>query len=251
VARDVLRRLPQGPTEAFWKALILAFSLVLAGTTEQRSEPLWRPATVRLSLDGEPRCLGVRVAADVVLTAQHCVQEPGSPGPVHVEGLQITAAGSAAVARGVDVELSRPGAYADVGDLLGTDVARVRAGTSGGSQLPRGTIRTSTLFAVRRADDGLYLQRVRVRSVGAREIYVSPAVEPGDSGGPLLGPDGAVVGIASWRSSLDDGRGSTSAYTRVDLDAPNPFGQRRVPISSHSDPDTAEATSPVGLRATR
>jgi len=246
-----MQRSRSAATGAFWAGLILCSSLGLSGTAARRPGPIWKSATVRLALDGEPRCLGVRTAPNVVLTAQHCVQEPGSRAPLSAERLRITAAGAPSPLKALGVELSRPAAYSGLSDLLGTDVARVRVGARTNGYLARGAIRASALFAVHWAGDALHLQRVRVRSVGAREIYVSPAVEPGDSGGPLLGPDGAVVGIASWRSSLDDGRGSTSAYTRVDLDAPNPFGQRRVPISSHSDPDTAEATSPVGLRATR
>jgi S1-C subfamily serine protease len=69
----------------------------------------------------------------------------------------------------------------------------------------------------------------RVRAIGAdiysahtvtREVYaIRATIRPGDSGGPLLAPDGRVLGMVFARSASDDGTGYALTAAEVTGDA--------------------------------
>lgn len=170
-----------------------------------------RPAVVYMYRFDGAACTGAIIAPQVVLTADHCV-EGASARSIRVyvgssrgsftsehrvsEVRQIPGGGGIGIGQPNDVALlvlSAPAGEEPMEiardaptRLRGTTVTAVGFGQtpSGGS----GTKLTTT---------------TTVEDVGGGFIFVEPAVCSGDSGGPLIGEDGLIYGVASFIYSPD------------------------------------------------
>jgi S1-C subfamily serine protease len=93
--------------------------------------------------------------------------------------------------------------------LVGRGVGGATLGYPGGGPL------AAEPAAVRRAIDALG-RDIYGRNTVQREVYELQArVEPGDSGGPFVTPDGMVAGVVFAASTTDDGIGYAIASTEV------------------------------------
>lgn len=139
-------------------------------------------------------CAGTRLDGDVVLTAYHCVV---SGGPVRVRGRD----GRQVVGRVRAVDRARDLALVDVPGLGGptlpwspdppTPGDAVRAiGHPLGAAPPAGFFEGTLRWS---------LSGGEVAAIGTRAIQVTAAVNPGNSGGPILDEDDRVVGVVSRR----------------------------------------------------
>jgi len=159
-------------------------------------------AVVELALDGQPQCLGVRVALGWVLTAQHCVQPLGQP---TFAPARLAVAGGSVM--GVVV---RRDSAESLGALTGADLALVRIPGIDGPLVTVGSPSPAASCAsVRR-----HLNPVAAPTLAVDEttVYTDALTRPGDSGGPLLDLYGDAVGIASWKGASN----GPAVYTRID-----------------------------------
>ena len=173
-----------------------------AAPSADACETVEAAAVVELELDGQPRCLGIRVEHGWVLTAQHCVQPldepPFVPTRLTVEGASVE-----------QVVLRRAPAQS-LGALTGSDLALLGTSIPDGPLAAIGTPGAPASCAVvRRRSTPIAAPQWAVDDT---TIYTDATTRPGDSGGPLLDLGGAALGIASWRGAAD----GPAAYTRID-----------------------------------
>ncbi len=113
--------------------------------------------------------------------------------------------------------------------LLPTEVGRGTGGATLG--YPRGGDLTGERAAVRRPIDAVGRDIYGNREV-EREVYELQAkVEPGDSGGPFVLPDGSVAGVVFAASTTDPSVGYAIASTDVISDVNRAAGRTR-PVST-------------------
>ena len=169
-------------------------------------------------------CTGAIVAPRAVLTAKHCVEGSGGGAAPASQFLVYVGDSPYSPIRQYRVAEVRtaPGCWDLCGDA--SDVAMLILSTPaeeepleiafdspmslwgqtitavGYGQTPAG--RSGTQYETQK----------RVTMVGGGLVYVEPAVCSGDSGGPLIGPDGRVYGVASFIYS-PDGRTRPSCGT--------------------------------------
>ena len=174
-----------------------------------------RPEVVFLYQITGAACTGSIISPYVVLTANHCVESGGRPAPPSNFRIYIGSSTRALTAEYRVAEV-RPVPNAGLGMREANDVALLVLATPAteppielGRGAPRASLSGRTLTAVGYGQTPAggsgtkYFVDTRLNGYQNGFIFVPPTVCSGDSGGPLLGDDGAVYGVASFIFSPD------------------------------------------------
>ncbi|MGB0680237.1 MAG: S1 family peptidase, partial [Polyangiales bacterium] len=182
-------------------------------------------------------CTGSLVASCLVLTAKHCVQRLGADQPDAVSALRVLFGDSRAapvLSAAVQAVQVAPGAYqvgpeqAPAALLRGADVALLRIEpVADVTPYPLAEPAARTWLAREVRTVGFGLTPESSSAVGQKAVartnyadfrydgLVTPATSClGDSGGPLLDADGALIGVASF--SLGQCGAGVTGYNRLD-----------------------------------
>jgi hypothetical protein len=194
------------------------------------------PAVCRVTIADHATCSGTLIAADTVLTAKHCVQPAGHELPIAASELRVAFGANAerpSVERAVARVRTTPGSYSiDAhgelqGTLLGHDLALVTLASdvpeiaplaldlTGASLVEGGRFLALGFGRDEHGESGVREQKhVTITRLEPELLFVGPELCSGDSGGPLLSPEGRVVGVAS--ATRGECGTSEVTYTRVD-----------------------------------
>ena len=180
-------------------------------------DPAWLDAVVLLTIGGST-CSGTFVApGGLVLTAYHCVAT-GVPVRVETRGGEQGRGRMVAADEGHDLALvevpslgpAAPVLALRVGDpALGEDLWALGHPFAGAASGPlEGTLRWSVTAGV-------------VSAVGATFLQTDAALNPGNSGGPLVDTEGRVLGVVSRKLAADNISFATRALlAQALIDAP-------------------------------
>jgi hypothetical protein len=223
------------------------------------------PAVVAIDIGGRALCTGSLIAADVVLTARHCVarttEQVSCPATAPQVGSNY-AASSLHIIVGDDASTGREAARGrlifapDAWALCDADIAlvvldqpvtgvaplRVRlSGVAKGDHVRAvGYGRASDASQV--AGVKLLRDHVRVLDTSAAEFQVGEATCNGDSGGPALDEStGEIVGVVSRGGPSCDGPDVHNVYTRADVFLPLIDEALRRAGEPSDDPPDADA----------
>ena len=207
----------------------LSEEAIVGGTFGGNSSVLWIYDTSSGGL-----CSASLIAPRVVLTAKHCVQNPGRSAPVASQ-LIVGTGNYAGRGRGYRAQevFTTPGVWNEdsrtglSGALIGVDVAVIvlNSPVEGVTPLPilrtdpralRGQPFTACGFGlIPGGDSGVkYTAMGNVEAVNSSIIYVGNIICQGDSGGPMILADGSVGGVVSFGNGTTCGTG-TGAYNAL------------------------------------
>ena len=169
-------------------------------------------------LDGAA-CTAALISPRVVLTARHCVVNSAGTGTARASSFRLYR-GTDERSFDAEYRVSRveiiPGSTDNIGDGRATDLGLLVLATpatdtpyeiqrerTGGSILSMDS--TAVGFGQRPSGSSGTKYRVTTQVTGVMGglIFVDPTVCSGDSGGPLIGPDGTIYGVASFIYSPD------------------------------------------------
>ncbi len=195
------------------------------------------PAVVAIDVAGVGLCTGTLIAANVVLTARHCVSETSEqvecpPTSAQVKGHRDP--GSLVIYQGDNIatahEIAR-GAEVLVPhtqELCDNDIAAIVLDqdvdiepVAVGKGAVTGGMPVRAVGYGKKGDNGsagmkLLRDHVKVLEVAKAEFQVGESTCQGDSGGPALDESGELVGVVSRGGPSCDGKGAHNIYTRAD-----------------------------------
>ncbi|HET7870610.1 MAG TPA: MarP family serine protease [Actinomycetota bacterium] len=173
---------------------------------------------------------GFVVSGDYVVTNAHVIA--GVHGP-QVQGQDGTSRPGTTVLFDPSTDLAVLHVESSAGQPLALLSSQVGRGTGGATLgYPGGGDLTGTRAAVRRPIDAVVGRDIYGTREVERDVYELQArVEPGDSGGPFVLPDGSVAGIVFAASTTDPSVGYAIASTDVIPDVSRAVG-RTHPVST-------------------
>ncbi len=208
----------------------------VSGTPDHGADP----AVVALDLAGQRLCTGALIAADVVITARHCVSVLAGSVDCPARSAQVSQSSPAQsihvlvgddVATAVERARGRALVVPAAPSLCGADIALVlldepiddvqaltvrSTGAANGDRVRSvtfGQFKSTGTSATK-----LVLDHVSVLGTTPAELLVGEApCDEGGCGGPALDEtSGQIVGVASRSVSRDAAAGRSNAYTRAD-----------------------------------
>lgn len=170
----------------------------------------------QIKIEREESCLAVAIASHWLVTPWHCLQHPNSEQPISLQKISLSGNGEQNLTA---IELiTRQKRYAHLGELVGNDIAlvRVKEKIPGYVRLADSrSIQLNNLTSYLNSNKQTKINKDKISKVSAREIYTKGITRKGDSGAPLIGTDGILIGIASWRSGRNC-YGGFSVFARID-----------------------------------
>ncbi len=225
---------------------LMSLLLLTAAALAQPADPALD--AVVLLIQGDATCAGAFVSPTQVVTAYHCVAAGGKPSVRLRDGTRV-------VGRVVAARPSRDLALVDVAEGLAPQVLELRDGavTVGeeawalghpyGAREPFGFLAGTLWWS---ASLGV------VSNVGAVAVQVTAPVNPGNSGGPVVDGEGALLGVVSRRLKGDGlGFATAASEVRALLDAPagpSVFGGELSLALEASVLDAVDGAPTVGAR---
>lgn len=175
------------------------------------------PSVVFMYRQDGAACTASIIAPRVVLIANHCVAMSESGGPAAPASYFRIYVGSSVRALTAEYRVSEVRQVPDAGlDAMQPNDVALLILSSAASEPPMEIARTSpnglwgatvTAIGYGQTPSGSSGTKYRVSTTvdGVQNgfVFVRPSVCPGDSGGPLLGPDGLIYGVASFIYSPD------------------------------------------------
>ncbi len=189
-------------------------------------------------------CTGAIIADNVVLTAKHCVQDPGATGPRNPSNVFVLLGPTLSQSSprlNVKSIVTTPGAYAEQIDssFPGKDVAVITLDSSSGLKafpmkltspvdekgkgalaIGYGQARGKSPSAPTTQASAKYKVKTKVSDVDPDTLQVDDTTCQGDSGGPLVNEDGKIIGVVSFGPgsvNMNTCLNGPGFYNRIDI----------------------------------